>query len=83
MNPTSEQALRAALDHETTSIVRQLHADNERLRIELATANANLRNRYLRSVLNLIDKHRDMEVNGGIELFDERLVRPCRTRSAA
>ena len=74
MNPTSEQALRAALDHETTSIVRQLHADNERLRIELATANANLRNRYLRSVLNLIDKHRDMEVNGGIELFDERLV---------
>ena len=74
MNPTSEQALRAALDHETTSIVRQLHADNERLRIELATANANLRNRYLRSVLNLIDKHRDMEVNGGVELSDERLV---------
>ena len=60
MDPISDQALRAALDHETTSIVRQLQADNERLRNELATAKANLANRYLRSVLNAIDKHRDM-----------------------
>jgi len=74
MNPISDQALRAALDHETTGIVRQLQADNQRLRIELATANANLCNRYLRSVLNAIDKHRDTEVDGGIVLFDERLV---------
>ena len=74
MSPISDQALRAALDHETTSIVRQLQADNQRLRIELATANANLGNRYLRSVLNAIDKHRDTEVDGGIVLFDERLV---------
>ena len=74
MNPISDQALRAALNHETTSIVRQLQADNQRLRIELVTANANLGNRYLRSVLNAIDKHRDMGLDGGIELFDERLV---------
>ena len=60
MNPISDRALRTALDHEATSIVRQLQADNERLRNELATAKANLGNRYLRSVLNLIDKHRDM-----------------------
>ena len=74
MNPISDQALRAALDHETTSIVRQLQADNQRPRIELATANVNLGNRYLRSVLNAIDKHRDTEPDGGIVLSDERLV---------
>ena len=73
MDPISDQALRAALDHETTSIVRQLQADNERLRNELATAKANLSNRYLRSVLNLIDKHRDMGA-GSLEVIDERLV---------
>ena len=75
MNSITEQALRTALDHEPTSVVRQLQADNERLRNELSTtANANLANRYLRSVLNAIDKHRDMGLDGGIELFDERLV---------
>ena len=58
MDPISDQALRTALDHEATSIVRQLQADNQRLRNELATTKANLGNRYLRSVLNLIDKHR-------------------------
>ena len=73
MDPISNQALRAALDHETTSIVRQLQADNERLRNELATAKANLANRYLRSVLNLIDKHRDMGY-GSLDVIDERLV---------
>ena len=73
MDPISDQALRAALDHETTSIVRQLQADNERLRNELATAKANLANRYLRSVLNLIDKHRDMGY-GSLDVIDERLV---------
>ena len=73
MDPISNQALRAALDHETISIVRQLQADNERLRNELATAKANLANRYLRSVLNLIDKHRDMGA-GSLEVIDERLV---------
>ena len=73
MNPISDQALRITLDHETTSIVRQLQADNERLRNELARAKANLANRYLRSVLNLIDKHRDMGY-GGLDVIDERLV---------
>ena len=73
MNPISDQALRITLDHETTSIVRQLQADNERLRNELATAKANLANRYLRSVLNLIDKHRDMGYHG-LDVIDERLV---------
>ena len=73
MNPTSDQALRTALDHETTSIVRQLQADNERLRNELAATKANLGNRYLRSVLNLIDKHRDMGY-GSLDVIDERLV---------
>ena len=73
MNPISDQALRITLDHETTSIVRQLQADNERLRNELATAKANLANRYLRSVLNAIDKHRDMGY-GGLDVIDERLV---------
>ena len=73
MNPISDQALRITLDHETTSIVRQLQADNERLRNELARAKANLANRYLRSVLNLIDKHRDMGA-GSLDVIDERLV---------
>ena len=73
MNPTSDRALRTALDHEATSIVRQLQADNERLRNELATAKANLGNRYLRSVLNLIDRHRDMGF-GSLKVFDWRLV---------
>ena len=73
MDPISNQALRAALDHETTSIVRQLQADNERLRNELATAKANLANRYLRSVLDLIDKHRDMGY-GSLGVIDECLV---------
>jgi hypothetical protein len=73
MDPISDQALRTALDHEAISIVRQLQADNERLRNELATAKANLANRYLRSVLNLIDKHRDMGA-GSLDVIDERLV---------
>ena len=73
MNPISDQALRTALDHEATSTVRQLQADNELLRNELATVKANLRNRYLRSVLNLIDKHRDMGY-GGLDVIDECLV---------
>ena len=73
MNPISDQALRITLDHETTSIVRQLQADNERLRNELATAKANLANRYLRSVLSLIDKHRDMGYPG-LDVVDEFLV---------
>ena len=73
MDPISDQALRTALDHEAISIVRQLQADNERLRNELATAKANLANRYLRSVLNAIDKHRDMGY-GGLDVIDERLV---------
>ena len=75
MNPISDRALRTALDHEATSIVRQLQADNERLRNELATAKANLGNRYLRSVLNLIDRHRDICMGfGSLEVFDWRLV---------
>jgi hypothetical protein len=73
MDPISDQALRTALDHEAISIVRQLQADNERLRNELARAKANLANRYLRSVLNLIDKHRDMGA-GSLDVIDERLV---------
>ena len=73
MNPISDQALRITLDHETTSIVRQLQADNERLRNELARAKANLANRYLRSVLNLIDKHRELGF-GSLDVIDERLV---------
>ena len=75
MHPISDQALRITLDHETTSIVRQLQADNERLRNELATAKANLANRYLRSVLNLIDKHRELGYcHGSLDVIDERLV---------
>jgi len=73
MDPISDQALRTALDHEAISIVRQLQADNERLRNELATAKANLANRYLRSVLNLIDKHRDMGYHG-LDVIDRCLV---------
>ena len=73
MYPISNQALRAALDHETTSTVRQLQADNERLRNELARAKANLANRYLRSVLNLIDKHRELEFIG-IDVLDNELT---------
>ena len=73
MNPISDQALRTALDHEATSIVRQLQADNQRLRNELATAKANLGNRYLRSVLCLIDKHREMGYDG-LDVIDHCLV---------
>ena len=73
MDPISDEALRTVTNHEATSIVRQLRTDNERLRNELATAKANLRNRYLRSVLNLVDKHRDMGT-GSVEVSDWRLV---------
>ena len=73
MDPISDQALRTALDHEAISIVRQLQADNQRLRNELATTKANLANRYLRSVLNAIDKHRDMGYTS-LDVIDERLV---------
>ena len=74
MNPTSDQALRTALDHETTSIVRQLQADNERLRNELATANANLANPYLRAVLSLIDKHRFQHRDMGAGSLEVMLI---------
>ena len=73
MDPISDQALRITLDHETTSIVRQLQADNERLRTELTRAKANLANRCLRSVLSLVDKHRDMGY-GSLDVIDEHLV---------
>ena len=73
MDPISNQALRAALDHETISIVRQLQADNERLRNELVRAKANLTNCYLSLVLKLIDEHRDMGF-GSLNVIDERLV---------
>ena len=73
MDPISDQALRTALDHEATSIVRQLQADNELLRNELATVKANLGNRYLRSVLNLIDKHRALG-STSVWLYDDYLV---------
>jgi hypothetical protein len=74
MNPTSDQALRTALDHETTSIVRQLQADNEHLRNELATANANLANPYLRAVLSLIDKHRFQHRDMGAGSLEVMLI---------
>ena len=48
-------------------------ADNQRLRNELATAKANLGNRYLRSVLNLIDKHRALGSTSDW-LYDDYLV---------
>jgi len=73
MDPISNQALRAALDHETISIVRQLQADNERLRNELVRAKANLTNCYLSLVLKLIDEHRDMGF-GSLNVIDEGLV---------
>lgn len=73
MNPASNQALRIAIVHERDSVIKQLQADNERLQNELANAKANLNNRYLRSVLNLIDKHRDMGF-GGLDVLDDRLV---------
>ena len=73
MNPISDQALRIALDHETTSIVRQLQADNERPHTELVRAKANLTNCYLSSLLKLIDEHRDMGF-GSLNVIDEGLV---------
>ena len=73
MNLISDQALRTDLDHEAISIVQQLQADNERLRNELATAKVNLGNRYLRLVLNPIDKHRDMGF-GSLDVIDGCLV---------
>ena len=50
MDPISDRALHTILDHETSRIVRQLRADDERLQNELSAAKANLSNRYLRSV---------------------------------
>ena len=55
--------MRTVLDHGAGSVMRQLRVENERLRNELAMANANIGNRYLRSVLNLIDKHREMTLS--------------------
>ena len=74
MNPISNQALHTALDHETISIVRLLQANNERLRNELASAKADLGNRYLRSVPNLIDKHRELGEVGGVDVLDNELA---------
>ena len=74
MNPISNQALRTALDHETISIVRMLQADNEHLQNEFASANADLGNRYLRSVLNLIDKHRKLDEVGGVDVLGNELA---------
>jgi len=73
MNPVDDQAMRTVLDHGAGSVMRQLRVENERLRNELAMASANLGNRYLRSVLNLIDKHREM-VYGQVEVMDRLLV---------
>ena len=73
MDPTADQAMRTVLDHGAGSVMQQLQADNERLRNELAQVKANLSNRYLRSVLNLIDKHKDLGY-GSLEVSDERLV---------
>ena len=72
LRPSSAHRPRSRGDQQI-SIVRQLQADNERLRNELATAKANLGNRYLRSVLNLIGKHRDMGF-GSLDVIDDRLV---------
>ena len=49
MNSTSEQALRVALNHEASSIIRLLRAENERLRRELSSTNATLANIQIRS----------------------------------
>ena len=73
MDLTADQALRTVLDHGAGSVVRQLRVENERLRNDLAMANANLGNRYLRSVLNLIDKHREMGY-GQVEVIDRLLL---------
>ena len=73
MDLTADQALRTVLDHGAGSVVRQLRVENERLRNDLAMANANLGNRYLRSVLNLIDKRREMGY-GRVNVIDDFLV---------
>ena len=73
MDLTADQALRTVLDHGAGSVVRQLRVENERLRNDLAMANANLGNRYLRSVLNLIDKHCEMGY-GRVNVIDDLLV---------
>ena len=73
MDLTADQALRTVLDHGAGSVVRQLRVENERLRNDLAMANANLGNRYLRSVLNLIDKRREMGY-GRVNVIDDLLV---------
>ena len=69
--------MRTVLDHGAGSVMRQLRVENERLRNELAMANANIGNRYLRSVLNLIDKHREMYREmcfSQVDVFDRLLV---------
>ena len=65
--------MRTVLDHGAGSVMQQLQTDNERLLNELAHAKANLSNRYLRSVLNLIDKHKDLGA-GSLDVTDECLV---------
>ena len=75
MNPVDDQAMRTVLDHGAGSVMRQLRVENERLRNELAMANANIGNRYLRSVLNLIDKHREMHPTVRyLDVLDRSLV---------
>ena len=70
MDPTADQAMRTVLDHGAGSVMQQLQTENERLLNELAHAKANLSNRYLRSVLNLVDKHKDLGA-GSLEVHDD------------
>ena len=66
-------ALRIALCHETTPLIDCLEAENRRLKLEVVRLRAGLGNRYLRSVLNLIDKHRSLGYNG-VDVLDNNLV---------
>ena len=66
-------ALRIALCHETTPLIDCLEAENQRLKLEVVRLRAGLGNRYLRSVLNLVDKHCSLGY-GGVDVLDNNLV---------
>ena len=73
MDTDVHAALRAAMCHETAPLIDRLEAENRRLKLEVVRLHAGLGNRYLRSVLNLVDKHRSLGYDG-VDVLDNNLV---------
>ena len=66
-------ALSVVCAHTVNPTIKEQRAEIASLRRENARLDAGLKNRYLRSVLNLVDKHRDFDYTG-VEVLNDRLM---------